>query len=150
MTQIWFYHLQRRDVQESLPDLLEKVIGSGKKAVILGRHPQVMDNLDAALWQDEPGRWLPHGRDFNADLPLLLTLAEDHLPGADILITIDGAETDFSGDYAKGFDRIFDMFDGNDPVALEAARNRWRAAKSSGADLAYWQQTDSGGWQRKQ
>jgi DNA polymerase-3 subunit chi len=41
------------------------------------------------------------------------------------------------------------MFDGNDPAAVAAARDRWRAAKAAGHALTYWQQTDRGGWAKK-
>jgi DNA polymerase-3 subunit chi len=40
------------------------------------------------------------------------------------------------------------MFDGNDPAAVEAARQRWSAAKSAGHSLTYWQQTGAG-WEKR-
>jgi len=41
------------------------------------------------------------------------------------------------------------LFDGEDPDAVEAARARWREAKSAGFEVAYWQADDRGGWQRQ-
>ena len=45
------------------------------------------------------------------------------------------------------FDRVFDLFDGNDESAVIAARERWTEAKRAGHTLAYWQQT-AGGWEK--
>jgi DNA polymerase-3 subunit chi len=43
---------------------------------------------------------------------------------------------------------VLDLFDGGDEVAVAAARERWRAAKAAGHDLAYWQQGPRG-WEKK-
>jgi DNA polymerase-3 subunit chi len=37
---------------------------------------------------------------------------------------------------------------GNDPAAVEAARQRWRRAQAGGHTLTYWQQTEAG-WEKK-
>jgi DNA polymerase-3 subunit chi len=60
------------------------------------------------------------------------------------LFLVEGAETDRIRDY----DRAFDIFDGNSPEAVAAARTRWKTAKEAGHSLAYWQQTESS-WQKK-
>jgi DNA polymerase-3 subunit chi len=60
------------------------------------------------------------------------------------LFLVEGAETDRVSDY----DRVFDLFDGNNSEAVAAARVRWKAAKDAGHSLAYWQQTESS-WQKK-
>jgi DNA polymerase III subunit chi len=61
-----------------------------------------------------------------------------------MLVLVDGVG---HGDLA-GFARCADLFDGNDPEAVEAARARWRAAGAAGHALTYWQQTPSG-WEKK-
>ena len=66
--------------------------------------------------------------------------------GADLLILTDGAEAAT----IASFGRCLDLFDGNDPEAVAAARRRWAAAKAAGHALTYWQQTDGGGWARKE
>ena len=57
---------------------------------------------------------------------------------------VEGAETDRLAE----FDRVFDLFDGNNSEAIAAARIRWKTAKEAGHTLIYWQQTDSS-WQKK-
>ena len=47
-----------------------------------------------------------------------------------MLVLIDGAEP-FADDR---FERCLDLFDGDDPAALEAARERWRALGAAGED----------------
>ena len=63
----------------------------------------------------------------------------------EILLTVNGAVPD----KPEAFERILDMFDGNDPQAVANARNRWKNYKESGHALTYLRQTDSGGWEKK-
>ena len=49
---------------------------------------------------------------------------------------------------AAQFDRMFDLFDGSDPAAVQAARQRWVAAKAAGHTIAYWLQGERG-WEKK-
>jgi DNA polymerase-3 subunit chi len=41
------------------------------------------------------------------------------------------------------------LFDGADPEAVAAARSRWTDYKGRGFAVTYWQQTTSGGWEKK-
>lgn len=50
--------------------------------------------------------------------------------------------------HLQDFDRVFDLFDGNDETAMQAARERWKTAKAAGHKLAYWQQ-GARGWEKK-
>lgn len=108
--------------------------------------------LDTALWLCPDPDWLPHGtaRTGEADLqPIWITGAdlgaEQEAPnGARFLFLIEGAESAALDRFA----RAFDLFDGNDPAAVAAARERWAAAKAAGHALTYWQQ-GARGWERK-
>ena len=64
--------------------------------------------------------------------------------GARFLFLVDGAESA----RLDRFDRVLDLFDGNDAEATEAARDRWRRAKAAGHALTYWQQ-GARGWEKK-
>jgi len=44
---------------------------------------------------------------------------------------------------------VLDLFDGHDPDAVQSARQRWKTLKEAGHDLAYWQQSEQGGWSRQ-
>ena len=51
--------------------------------------------------------------------------------------------------FLAGFARVVDMFDGGDDQAVAAARGRWKRCRAQGLTLAYWQQGQRGGWERK-
>jgi DNA polymerase-3 subunit chi len=144
MTEIGFYHLTRSTLAHALPQLLTRTLAVGQRAVVLGPGPG-LDALSAALWAQPV--WLPHGTvaDGDPDLqPIWLSADPEPLNGARFLFIVEGAEMDRLED----FDRVFDLFDGNNPEAVAAARTRWKTAKAAGHALAYWQQTETS-WQRK-
>ena len=49
---------------------------------------------------------------------------------------------------SPSFDRCLDLFDGGDPDAVAAARQRWREVLEQGHGAVYWQETERGGWTR--
>lgn len=148
MAEIAFYHLQHWPLEKVLPRLLKKTIEAGKRAVVLLGAPERVEPLNAVLWTFDPDAWLPHGsaRDGNAALqPVWLTATDENPNGAQYLFLADGAASARVAD----FERCFELFDGNDPDAVAAARARWKAYKDAGHALAYWQQTEQGGWARR-
>jgi DNA polymerase III subunit chi len=144
MTEIGFYHLTRSTLAEALPQLLTRTLASGKRALVLGPEP-ALDPLSVALWAQPT--WLPHGTaaDGDPDLqPIWLSPDPEPVNGARFLFLVEGAQTD----RLSAFDRVFDLFDGNNPEAVAAARLRWKSAKEAGHTLVYWQQTNAG-WQKR-
>jgi DNA polymerase III subunit chi len=145
MTEIGFYHLTRSTLTQALPQLLARTLAAGQRALVFGSDVAALDALSTALWA-QPA-WLPHGvaSDGDADLqPIWLSADAEPVNGARYLFLVEGAETDRIRDY----DRAFDIFDGNSPEAVAAARTRWKTAKEAGHSLTYWQQTESS-WQKK-
>lgn len=148
MTEIGFYHLTRTRLDQALPRLLGRVLGSGGRAFVLCAEAERAKALDAALWTVAEPDWLPHGLAGgpNDTLQPILIGTEDAPPGngARFLVLVDGAGSARLAEY----DRVLDLFDGADEAAVAAARGRWSAAKAAGHGLAYWQQ-GAGGWERK-
>ena len=147
MAEIGFYHLTRTGPDQALPKLLGRTLAAGQRAVVRCRTPERVEALDAALWACADPDWLPHGtpRSGDADLqPIWLTTDTDAPNGARFLFLIDGA----SSERVDAFDRVFDLFDGSDPEAVDAARKRWQAAKTAGHALTYYQQGPTG-WQKR-
>jgi len=145
MSEVGFYHLTRSTLSLALPQLLARTLAAGQRALILGSSEAGLEALSTALW--EQPAWLPHGTvaDGDPDLqPIWLSMACAALNGARYLFLVDGAETDRLSD----FDRVFDLFDGNDEASVAAARLRWKAARDDGHTVAYWQQTERS-WQKK-
>lgn len=143
MTEIRFYHLTRKTLEQVLPELLEKTVERGSRAVVMAGSAERAEALTQHLWTYNPNSFLPHGnvKDGNAEMQPIWLTAEDERPNnADYLFLTDGASSARLGEYA----RIFDIFDGNDEEALAAARRRWGDCKKAGYTLSYWQQTDKG------
>ena len=147
MSEIGFYHLTRTSADKALPQLLGRTLAAGHRAVVICGTPDRVEALDAALWLEPEPDWLPHGTAAmgEADLqPIWLTALDENPNGARFLFLIDGANST----RIESFDRVFDLFDGNDEQAVQEARQRWRTAKAAGHSLAYWQQ-GARGWEKK-
>jgi DNA polymerase-3 subunit chi len=148
MTDIGFYHLVATPLEKALPKLLEKVLGSGARAVVMAGSSERVEALNGLLWTYAPNGFLPHGsaKDGKAERqPIWLTAKDENPNGATILVLTDGAASGSLSSYA----RCLDVFDGADDAAVAQARERWKLYKAAGHGLTYWQQTDSGGWERK-
>ena len=148
MTDIGFYHLTGTPLERALPKLLEKVLQSGKRAVVMAGSEERVESLNATLWSYRQDSFLPHGsvRDGNAEAqPVWLTAKDENPNGASILILSDGA----SSESIASFERCLEMFDGRDEAAVAESRIRWKSYQEAGHACVYHQQTESGGWERK-
>lgn len=148
MTEIGFYHLQSSALERALPGILSKALKGGMRAVVLAGSPERVERLDAALWTHDPDSFLPHGAKSSgsaADQPVWLTETDENPNAATLLVLLDDMNSTRIGEYP----RVVYMFDGNDQAAVEAARARWKILKDQGHVLAYWQQGEAGGWEKK-
>ena len=148
MTAIAFYHLQRTTLEAALPNLLEKVLEDGMRALVVAGSNERVESLNATLWTFDSQSFLPHGSGKNGapeSQPILLTADLGSNPNsAHVLLQVDGV---FFNNF-NGFYRVLDVFDGNDSATLSDARKRWKSLKTQGHDLTYWQQSNSGGWKK--
>lgn len=149
MTEVSFYHLQKVGLERALPKLLEKALERGLRAVVVAGSDERVESLNSALWTYDAASFLAHGSKadgFPVEQPIYLTTDAGENPnGAKMLVLTDGVS---SSDISM-FDRVLDVFDGNDGEAVEAARARWRTLQAAGLSLTYWQQTETGGWEKK-
>lgn len=147
-TDVLFYHLEHTTLERVLPNLLEKSLERGWRAVVQASSRERVEALDSALWTYREDSFLPHGgaNDEHADLcPIVLTADEVNPNGAQIRFFVDGAE---AGDLS-GYDRAVYLFDGRDEDAVAQARAQWKVVQAAGYDVTYWQQNESGKWERK-
>lgn len=143
MTEIRFYHLTRKTLEQALPEMLEKTLERGWKAVVMTGSPERAEALTQHLWTYNPNGFLPHGnaKDGNAAMqPVWLTPLDERPNDASVLFLTDGAESAHVADYV----RVCEVFDGNIDEAVASARRRWATYKTSGHELSYWQQGDKG------
>lgn len=149
MTEVAFYHLTRSSLEEALPLLLSKTLEAEKRALVVAGSTAKVEALTAALWTRDAASWLPHGsvKDGRAeDQPIWLTDGPENLNKAAFLFLTDGAE----GVDLGRFERCFELFDGTSDEAVKTARAHWKTYTDQGHTLAYWQQTEKGGWQKKE
>ncbi|GAB6051441.1 DNA polymerase III subunit chi [Magnetospira thiophila] len=148
MAEVAFYHLTAWGLERALPKLLERTLETGKRAVVVAGSAERVESLDSVLWTYEADSWLPHGAargGHPADQPIWLTVQDENPNRAEYLFLTEGST---SGRLSE-FERCFDLFDGKDPGAVQAARERWTAYKAAGHTLTYWRQTETGRWERK-
>ena len=143
--EVWFYHLERSRLEQVLPDLLEKTLARGWRALVRSPATDRIERLDDWLWAYRDDSFLPHGlagEPLADRQPVLLTAGADNANGAQALFLIDGAET---GDLA-GVERCILIFDGGDEAAVARARGEWTRYKTAGHAVAYWKQGEQKGW----
>jgi len=148
MTDIRFYHMITKRLEQALPELLAKAITVQPRIVVKAGSRERVETLDSLLWTYDAGSFLPHGyiRDGNeAEQPIWLTTEDDNPNGAQILVLADGATSPHVKDYAL----CCELFDGNDEDAVKAARARWSTYKAEGHELTYFQQDEQGRWVKK-
>lgn len=146
--EVWFYHLERSGLDQVLPELLDRTLQKGWKAVVRSGSADRIDHLDGYLWNYRDEAFLPHGRADEPQAerqPVLLTTGQDNPAGAEALFLIDGAEPGEIETYT----RCLVLFDGRDPEALALARQRWKAFKSKDYAVSYWKQGEQRGWERQ-
>jgi DNA polymerase-3 subunit chi len=144
--EVWFYHLERTPLDQALPELLERTLARGWRALVRSPFPERVEQLDGWLWSYRDDSFLPHGvagDPTEADQPILLTTAEAAPNRADALFLVDGADPGPLDGYA----RCLILFDGGDEAALAGARTRWKAMKAQGLPVSYWKQTERG-WEK--
>lgn len=145
--EVWFYHLERTGPDQALPELLEKTLQRGWRALLRTSDLDRVEHLDAWLWAYREDSFLPHGRADEPSperQPILLTDQAAVPNGADVLFLLDDAD---AGSLAM-FERCIVVFDGRDESALEASRRRWRAVKAAGHPVSYWRQGERG-WEKQ-
>lgn len=147
-TEVLFYHLEGQPLERVLPNLLERTLQRGWRAVVQAGSTERLDAVDALLWTYADDSFLPHGtaKDGAPERqPILLTVGSDNPNGAGVRFLIDGADIET---YA-GYVRIVVIFDGRDEDALALAREQWQRARTQGSKATYWRQTDGGRWEQK-
>lgn len=146
--EVLFYHLERLPLEKVLPSLLEKTIERGWRAVVQSGSEERLEALDLALWTFRDDSFLAHGtrkEGMSEHQPIYLTTGAETPNGAGVRFLVDGA----TAETFQGFVRIVYLFDGHDPEAVKTARQQWTAARQAGCQVTYWQQGNSGRWEKK-
>ena len=131
-----------------LPELLEKPLQKGWKALVRMADGERIESLDNWLWTYRDDSFLPHGvagEPLAGNQPIVLSAASENPNGAQALFLLDGAEPGPLSDYA----RCIVLFDGRNETALSGARQLWKSVKAQGLPASYWRQKDERGWEKQ-
>ncbi len=146
-TEAWFYHLEHASIDQALPELLEKTLARGWRAMVRSTDPAMLDHLDAWLWTYRDESFLAHGRggEPNASRqPIMLTEGEERENEAEALFILDEPPSGLDL-----YERCVVLFEGADEVALARARRLWSTYKAAGSAVTYWRQQEARGWTRQ-
>ncbi len=149
MGTVMFFHLMQSAPADTLSVNAPRALGQGWRVLVRGTDRAALDRLDADLWlKGGEESFLPHGLEggpHDADQPVLLGLGAP-VNGAKVIALVDGAAaTDVE---IAMMERVWVLFDGNDPDRLQAARGQWKAMTGAGHAAQYWSE-ESGRWEKK-
>ncbi|UUL83492.1 DNA polymerase III subunit chi [Sphingomonas qomolangmaensis] len=142
--QVDFYHLTLTPLARALPQIAQKVLGSGQRLLIVSDSEEQRGAIDRLLWTYAADSFLPHACAGSGDdtvQPILIGLEPAPANAARMIALIDGTWRD----EALAFERAFHFFDDD---AIHPARAAWkRLAEREGVERRYWKQTESG-WEQ--
>ena len=154
MTEVLFYHLTQNTFQQALPALLEKCLEREWNVTVQVEDAAQRDALNDHLWTYRDDSFLPHGAESGeggsanaapADQqPIWITTTTENPNNSNVRFNVGTAVPAATADYQ----RMIYMFDGHDPEAVTAARERWKIEKKAGHELTYWQQDENGRWRK--
>ncbi|NVD43622.1 DNA polymerase III subunit chi [Qipengyuania atrilutea] len=137
-----FYQLSRDPVPEVAALLARKVLGSGKRLIIIEEDPAIRGDIASALWS-APGVFLANGEAggaHDARQPALLSGDCKAENGASVALISDGKWRED----AAAFERVLLLFGSE---RTDDARSLWRELGSRGdAERHIFKQNESGGW----
>jgi len=144
--QVTFYELIATTLEKTLPKLIEKAYESGLKTVVRTESSR-LKAIDSAMWTYATMGFLPHGSsgdpaEFTPHQPIWLTAGDDDPINATVLVmTTDTYVADV------GYQRLLDVYDGNDASCVKMARERMDRYQADGWEVKLWKQNLKGAWE---
>jgi len=142
-----FYHLTRSGPEEVLALILPRALAAGWRVMLRSPIADRRDRLDAKLWLEPDDGFVPHGVEgsaFDADQPVLIGQGPAR-NAAQGVVLLDGAEP-LPGE--EVCERLWVLFDGDDPAAVQSARGLWTRLTGLGMAAQYWSE-ETGRWVMK-
>jgi DNA polymerase-3 subunit chi len=149
MTEFRFYHLERRRIDQALPEILEDALAHGLRAVVQAPSIERVEALNERLWTYADESFLPHGSARDGEphaQPIYLTAGDDNPNRAALRVLLSGVSA--AAFVEAGYERVALLFDGRDEEAVAEARREWTEVKAAGAAPSYWREGEDGGWAR--
>ena len=153
MTETLFYQLERRSIDAILPDLVEKTLERGWRAVIRTESAERADAIDTLLWTYKEQSFLPHAQlgDGRAERqPILITVEDVNPNGANVLFLVGGApHPNLVAQEWSALSRIVVVFDGRDSGALASAEGVLKEATEQGHEVTWWKESATGRFEKQ-
>jgi DNA polymerase-3 subunit chi len=140
-----FYHLTRSPAEVTARVILLRALAQGWRVMLRGTEEARLRRLDDWLWTESREGFLPHGIEGgpqDAAQPVLIGRGAA-ANGAHAFLLVDGATV--SEAEARGAARLWLLFEGADPAAVEGARGEWRRLTAMGLAAQYWSE-EGGRW----
>ena len=148
MAEVLFYHLEVRPLESVLPQLLEKTLERGWRAIVETGSRERAEALESLLWTYRDDAFLPHGLAGEASeghQPILLTTESTENPnGAVVRFFVDRAVPQS----ADGYRRIVPRLAAHPPAGVAGPPPPPRALRE-GNEITYWQQEQDSRWVKK-
>ena len=153
MTEFRFYHLERRRIDQALPEILEQALAQGWRAVVQAPSIERVEALNERLWTYADDSFLPHGAAGDGEpeaQPIYLAAGEENPNRAHLRVLLAGVDAAPFAESAAGgaYERVILLFDGRDEEMRAEARRQWSLLKAAGAAPSYWREGEDGGWQK--
>ncbi len=148
VSDVRFYQLGRRPLEQALAVMLERCYQRGQRALVQAGSPERVEALAGHLWTYRDRSFLPHGTEkdgFAEQQPIWLSSEAENPNGAEVLFLTDRSERDDLASFAL----VAVLFDGGDEESLTAAREYWRRLREGGETLTYWAEDEAGRWTQK-
>lgn len=135
--QIVGYHHSISPLEKVLPKLLEKVLASGQRAVVMAGDDERLKTIDTFLWTYSKSELIPHGTDEDGNpllQPVWLTCKEENPNQANVLIVVGNLRPTH-----------LSMFQKTLILSSEWSAHLSEWASTQG-ELTVWVEQQQGGW----
>ena len=150
MTEVRFYHVQRDIAAKAAPSLLQKALDKGLRVFVKVPDTERQVFYDDFLWRYHPSAFLAHGQEGDPmpeAQPVWIGAGNVAANGARMALVVEGAELP----PLDAFELVCVLFDGENVVALERARQQWKKLKDGGtSNMTYWKQETNGAWSKQE
>ncbi|CAO4834817.1 MAG: hypothetical protein CNLJKLNK_00790 [Holosporales bacterium] len=142
MTEYSFYALKNTTIEKTLPKLLEKIYNAGLMVHVLCKNDDQLKALDASIWTFSSNAFVPHGsiydpKDTHEEHPIFLSLDQNIVNNATVFLSLQPIPL-------HGFEKIIYFFD-----LYQDGAELFEKHYQSLPKATYWQQTQTGGWEKR-
>lgn len=145
---IFFYHLTRSSLENTLPVLVERALDRFGRVTIQCLSKEQRDAIDNHLWVYADEAFIGHGTECDRYpnlQPIFLTTGHENPNDSKIRFLLEGAVCLDINTYQ----RLVVIFDGRNDAQLDLVRAQWKQYKAENHNLTYWQQTEDRGWKKR-